>query len=248
MTTMRNDETEPPVRGILHPEGMRATRDIASGLAHEINNVLGVIIGNAHLARKHISDAAALERYLDEVRNAAEEGRELMRDLSVLAGDSSLQTRVLSLNDLVRTTVSGLEAPVTLDLSIRDPVARLNLWLAQDALGGVVRFMAATRTVASIRIATRLVGAAVALTIEDDGVSPSDDEIRLMFAPFAKIERRPNVKLMLAKLADLASRSAGFVTAGAREPHGLRIVLTLPIEERAPSGDGPGVPLAKQGV
>jgi len=248
MTITSEDEAESAGRGILHPEGMQATRDIASGLVHEINNVLGVIIGNAHLARKNASDAAALEKYLGEVRNAAEEGRELMRDLSALAGDSSLQARVLSLNDLVRNAVSGLETTATLDLSSRDPVARLNLWLVQDALGGVIQFMAATKTVASIRLATRVAGAAAVLTIEDDGVSPSDDEIRVMFTPFAKIDRRPNVKLKLAKVADLASRSAGFVTAGVREPHGLRIVLTLPIEKGAPSGDGPGVPLAKQGV
>ena len=245
---MSDDEAQPTGQGILHPEGMQATRDIAAGVAHEINNILGVIIGNAHLARKNISDAAALERYLGEVRSAAEEGRELMRDLSVLAGDNSLQTRILSLNDLVRTAVSGLATPATLDLSSRDPVARLNLWLAQDALGAVIQFMAAARTVASIRLATRVVGSAAALTIEDDGVSPSEAELRMMFTPFAKLDRRPNVRLALAKLADLASRSAGFVTAGVREPHGLRIVLTLPIEEVAPSGDGPGVPLAEQGV
>lgn len=244
-----SDEEAPPMgRGILHPEGMQATRDVAAGVVHEINNILGVIIGNAHLAKKNVSNPAALEKYMGEVRNAAEEGRELMRDLGDFAGDTPLQTRVLSLNDLVRNAVSDLEIGVTLDLSSGDPVARLNLWLAQDALGRLIQFMAATKTVASIRVATRVVGSAAVLTIEDDGVSPSDQELRAIFTPFAKIDRRPNVKLGLAKLADLAFRSAGFVTAGVREPHGLRIVLTLPIDEGAPSGDGPGVPLPQQGV
>lgn len=245
---MSDDETQPTGQGILHPEGMQATRDLAAGVVHEINNLLGVIIGNAHLAKKNISDAAALERYMNEVRNAAEEGRELMRDLSIFAGDRSIQPRALSLNDLVTNAASDLGALATLDLSSGDPVARLNLWLAQDALGAAIQFMAATKTVSSIRLATRVVGSAAALTIEDDGVSPSEDDLRVMFTPFAKLDRRPNVKLGLAKMADLASRSDGFVTAGVREPHGLRIVLTLPIDEGGPSGDGPGVPLAKQGV
>lgn len=245
---MSDDEANPSGRGILHPEGMQATRDLAAGLVHEINNILGVIIGNAHLARKHISDPSALEKYMGEVRDAAEGGRELMRGLSALAGSDSPQTRVLSLNDLVGNAVSGLEIPVTLDLSGEDPVVRLNLWLAQDALIGVVQFMAATKTVSAIRVATRLVGSAAVVTIEDDGVSPSDKDLRVMFAPFAKLHRRPNAQLGLTKLADLASRAAGFVTAGVREPQGLRVILTLPVEEGAASGDGPGVPLAKQGV
>lgn len=245
---MSDEDAASKGRGILHPEGMRATRDIAGGVVHEINNILGVIIGNAHLARKNASDPAAIEKYLGEVRNAAEEGRELMRDLAAFTSDNPVQTRVLSLNDLVTNAVSDLEVATTLDLSTRDPVARLNLWLAQDALGRLIRFMASTKTVASIRIATRVVGSAAVLTIEDDGVSPSEQDLRTLFTPFAKIDRRPSAKLGLAKLADLAFRSAGFVTAGVREPQGLRVVLTLPVDEDAPSGDGPGVSLPQKGV
>jgi len=244
-----SDEDAPSMgRGILHPEGIKATRELAAGLVHEINNILGVIIGNAHLAKKNASNPAANEKYLVEVRHAAEEGRELMRDLAAFASDNPLQTRVLSLNDLVTSAVSDLEAAVTLDLSSRDPVVRLNLWLAQDALGRLIQFMASTKTVASIRLATRVVGAAAVLTIEDDGVTPSDRDLRTIFTPFAKIERRPNAKLGLAKMADLAFRSAGFVTAGVCEPHGLRIVLTLPVDDDAPSGDGPGVSLPQKGM
>lgn len=245
---MSDEDAASKGRGILHPEGMQATRDIAGGVVHEINNILGVIIGNAHLARKNASDPAAIEKYLGEVRNAAEEGRELMRDLAAFTSDNPVQTRVLSLNDLVTNAVSDLEVATTLDLSTRDPVARLNLWLAQDALGRLIRFMASTKTVASIRIATRVVGSAAVLTIEDDGVSPSEQDLRTLFTPFAKIDRRPSAKLGLAKLADLAFRSAGFVTAGVREPQGLRVVLTLPVDEDAPSGDGPGVSLSQKGV
>jgi signal transduction histidine kinase len=245
---MSDDEARSMGRGILHPEGMQATKDVAAGVVHEINNILGVIIGNAHLAKKNASDLPAVEKYVGEVQNAAEEGRELMRDLAAFAGDNPLQTRVLSLNDLVRNAASGLDVAVTLDLNARDPVAQVNLSLAEDALGRLVQFMAATKTVASIRLATRVVGSAAVLTIEDDGVSPSEQDLRTIFTPFAKIDRRPNVKLGLAKMADLAFRSAGFVTAGVREPHGLRIVLTLPVDDGAGSGDGPGVPLPQQGV
>ena len=123
-----SDEHGPSMgRGILHPEGMQATRDVAVGIVHEINNILGVIIGNAHLAKKNASDPAAIEKYMGEVREAAEEGRELMRDLAAFASNNPVQTRVLSLNDLVRNAVSDLEDVTTLDLSTRDPVARLNL-------------------------------------------------------------------------------------------------------------------------
>lgn len=232
----------------MHPEGMQAVRDLAPGVVHEVNNILGVIIGNAHLAKKNASNPDALAKYMGEVRDAADEGRELMRQLSTLAADEPGRARVLSLNDLVTNAVSGLDSPVELDLSSEQPTVELDVWLAQEALSAVAKFMAATKSVASIRIVTRVVGSAAALTVEDDGASPTDKELRMFFTPFAKIDRRPKIGLNLTKLADLASRSGGYVAAGVREPRGLRIVLTLPVTAAEASGDGPGVPLSKKGM
>jgi K+-sensing histidine kinase KdpD len=245
---MTDDETQSPAKGILHPEGMQAVRDLASGVVHEVNNILGVIIGNVHLAKKNVSNVEAFEKYMGEVRDATEEGRDLMRHLAILAGEPSVRVRPLSLNDLMINAVSELEVPTELDLSAKDPTVQLDVWMAREALSGVVRFMARAKSVTSIRVATRVVGSAVALTIEDDGASPSGKELRALFAPFTKLDRRPKVGLELTALADLASRSGSYVTAGVRDPQGLRVVLTLPVSDGAASGDGPGVPLSKKGV
>jgi len=244
---MDDDESRPSTRGILHPEGMRAVRALSAGVVHEVNNILGVIIGNAHLAKKNATNPEALDKYLGEVRDAAEAGRELMRNLSILAGNE-FRARALSLNDVVINAVSGLEPPAELDLSGDEPTVSLDIWLAQDALSRVTQLMVATKTVTSVRVATRVVGAAAALTIEDDGTSPTERELDALFSPFAKLDRRPQVGLNFTKLADLAARSGGYVTAGARVPHGLRIVMTLPVVRGAGSGDGPGVSLPKQGT
>ncbi|KPK15071.1 MAG: hypothetical protein AMJ62_10840 [Myxococcales bacterium SG8_38] len=245
---MGASESPPDGKGILHPEGMQAVRDLAGGIVHEVNNILGVIIGNAHLARKHASNAEGVERYVAEVRNAAEEGRELMRNLAILAGEEPLRARALSLNDVVTNAIMGLKAQAELDLSSRNPTVELDLWLAQDALGGVARFMADTSAVTSMRIATRVVGTAVALTLEDDGASPTEKELRVLFTPFAKLDRRPKTGLSLTKLAHLASCFGGHVAATIREPNGLRIVMTLPVADTAASGNGPGMPLSKKGM
>lgn len=245
---MGEGDPPPDGRGILHPEGMRAARDLAAGVVHEVNNILGVIIGNAHLAKKNLANPSSLEKYMGELRDAAEEGRELMRHLGILAGGEVLRARVLSLNDLVENAVSGIKKPVEMDLSGEEPAVELDLWLAQDALGSVLRFMADTNTVSKLRVVTRVVGEAVALTFEDDGGSLSDKELRMLFAPFSKADRRPKTGIGLTKLADLAARFGGRVAAGAREPNGLRVVLTLPIAKPEASLDGPGVALSKKPV
>ncbi|MDH3199799.1 MAG: hypothetical protein OEM15_02795 [Myxococcales bacterium] len=228
-----NDDRERAGKGILHPEGMRAARNLATGVVHEVNNVLGVIIGNAHLVKKNLSSAEAVERYIVEVRNAAEEGREIMRQLSMLATDGAPRARVVSLNDLADQVVSGLKTPVDAELSIVDPAVRLDVWLAQDALLSVAGFLSATLPPTSLKVATRILGQAAMLTVEDDGPSPTNDELATLFAPFTKLGRRPKLGLELTKLAHLAERHEGHVAAAACEPHGLRIILTLPIVNEA---------------
>lgn len=228
-----NDDRERAGKGILHPEGMRAARNLATGVVHEVNNVLGVIIGNAHLAKKNLSSAEAIERYIVEVRNAAEEGREIMRQLSMLATDGSTRARVVSLNDLAHQVVSALTTPVDVELSVVDPTVRLDLWLAQDALSSVAGFLSATQPQTSVKVATRILGQAAMLTVEDDGPSPTNDELTTLFAPFTKLSRRPKVGLELTKLAHLAERHGGHVAAAACESQGLRVVLTLPIAKEA---------------
>lgn len=231
-------------RGILHPEGMQAARDLAVGIAHEINNVLGIIVGNSHLASKHASNPVSVARYIDEIRKAAEEGREIMRQLSAIAGEDPSHARSVSLNDLVHQLMQSVTKPSTTTLSAVEPRVSVDLWLAQDALGSVARFMTAATSVTRLHVATRILGDAAMLTLEDDGPDPSDLELASMFAPFARMEGRPKHGLDLTKLAYLAERAGGHVTAARNEPCGLRLVLALPMAE-AGSGDGPGVPLAK---
>lgn len=233
-------------KGILHPEGMRAARDLVAGVVHEINNVLGVVIGNAHLVRKNASNPSGVEKYAAEIKAAAEDGRELMRQLATLASEDSLRAKPLSLNDLAANALAGHAADLELDLSAKEPIVLLDLWLAQESLGALARFMAETKSVSRIRVATRIVGAAVALTFEDDGGTLTAKELRSLFVPFAKAERRPRPGVGLARLADLAARFGGHVAATNRQPHGLRVVLTFPMVAPS-SGNGPGMTPVKEG-
>ena len=114
--------------------------------------------------------------------------------------------------------------------------------MAHAAVVDAIRFMAEGKDVSAIDVTTRASGSEVELVFEDDGPTPSEGDIDAMFTPFSKLDRRPKVGMRLAKLADLASRFGGRVVAAARDPRGLRVVLTLPV---ASSGDGPGVALTE---
>lgn len=239
---MPDEDSAKGRKGILHPEGMRAVRELTVGLVHEVNNILGVIIGNAHLAQKQPTDAASVEKYIGEIRAAAEEGRLLMQELALLAGAGPRGGRAISINEAVAKAVSTLDTPVELGLDGGDPSVEIHPSMAHAALVDAIRFMAEGKDVSSIEVTTRVRGSEVELVFEDDGPSPSEVDIDAIFTPFAKLDKRPKVGMRLAKLADLASRFGGTIAAAARDPGGLRVVMTLPV---AASGDGPGVALTE---
>jgi len=64
---------------------MEALGRLAGGVAHDMNNLLGIILGQAEVARDHPEDAAGLRRRLERIINAVEQGSDLCRQLLVFA-------------------------------------------------------------------------------------------------------------------------------------------------------------------
>ena len=221
----------PTARGVLHPEGIRAARSLAAGVVHEINNVLGVILGNLHLGERQLPDDHPARKFLGEIKKAVEEGHEAMQNLSVIARDRVLKPRVWSLNDLVERAIAAVEAEIVSELCDLEPRVSTELWVAEGAIGSVIGWLAAAESTTVIKISTHLRGGEAELAIEGDGPTPSKAELASLFTPYADIAQRPKVALRLTKLADLAARSSGSVSADPRREGGVRITLRLPAVE-----------------
>ena len=71
----------------------------------------------------------------------------------------------------------------------------------------------------------------VVLDVSDDGPGVPPDQLPRIFDRFYRAgvpSRRPGSGLGLAIVAAIAAAHDGTVAAAARDPHGLRITLTLP--------------------
>ncbi len=228
------DEKDLVPRGILHPEGMRAAQELSRGLVHEINNILGVVIGNAHLADKHREDSDAVARYAEEVRDAAEQGRAIMRQLAALATDRAQDGHAgppVALNDVARQIQAIIGDSVSLLLSDGNPLVNVDLWLLQTTLAEAARIMAATPLVSEVRIRTDATSNEIRISLEDDGPAPTRDEIEGLFAPFARLADRPRLGLEWTKVAYLALMAGGTASADGSPLGGVRISVALPCGE-----------------
>jgi PAS domain S-box-containing protein len=83
---------------------MESIGRLAGGVAHDFNNMLGVILGNVDLALHQVDIAQPLHAELEEIRKAASRSADLTRQLMAFARKQTAAPKVLDLND----TVAGI--------------------------------------------------------------------------------------------------------------------------------------------
>ncbi len=83
---------------------MESIGRLAGGVAHDFNNMLGVILGHTEIALGQMDPADPLHTHLSEIRTAAERSADLTRQLLAFARKQTIAPRVLDLN----RTVDGM--------------------------------------------------------------------------------------------------------------------------------------------
>jgi diguanylate cyclase (GGDEF)-like protein len=85
---------------------MEAVGRLAGGVAHDFNNMLGVIIGYSDLLLDAVGSDDALRRRVEEIKKAGDRAASLTRQLLAFSRQQVLQQKVVDLNSLV----SGLKS------------------------------------------------------------------------------------------------------------------------------------------
>ncbi len=81
---------------------MEAIGQLAGGVAHDFNNILGVIIGYGDLIAEDLEPDSPLRKYVEEIRHAAVRATGLTQQLLVFSRKKKVQLVVLDLNDTVK--------------------------------------------------------------------------------------------------------------------------------------------------
>jgi signal transduction histidine kinase/DNA-binding response OmpR family regulator len=231
---------------LIQARKMEAVGQLTGGVAHDFNNLLTVVLGNVDIMGRKAEDDAKRQRRLDAIRQAAERGRDLTRQLLAFARRQHLAPVSLDVNALV-TGFAGLlrqavgEA-VTLSLDLHpeplcvhvDPTqletALLNLAVnARDAMpdGG------------TLTITTRPSPAAggggrwVQVEVRDSGVGISEDLRARVFEPFFTTkEVGKGSGLGLSQVYGFVNQSEGEVRIESEPGQGASFILSLPESDR----------------
>lgn len=238
-------------RQLQESQRIEAVGRLAGGVAHDFNNMLAVIVGNAELAREHLDAASPIHADLLEIIKAGRRSAELVKQLLAFARRQTIAPRVLDLNETIAGMLTMLKRiigetvrldwtpspdlwAVKLDPSQVDQVL-VNLTVnARDAMNGVGTVEISTAN-ASFPHATPEVpldipyGDYVQLRICDTGCGMDNITRAHIFEPF--FTTKPNgtgTGLGLSTVYGIVKQNRGFVQVSSKPGAGTRFDIYLP--------------------
>ena len=106
---------------------MEAVGRLAGGVAHDFNNMLGVIMGYTDLALRRLNAQEPLYHDLQEVNNAARRSADLTRQLLAFSRKQIVAPKVLNLNEAVTQQQKMLARLIGEDIELKF-IPRPDLW------------------------------------------------------------------------------------------------------------------------
>jgi two-component system cell cycle sensor histidine kinase/response regulator CckA len=102
----------------LQAQKMEAVGRLAGGVAHDFNNILGVIMGYSDISLDLIEPEHPVNKYLSEINKASQRAALLTRQLLAFSRQQVVFPKVLDLNGVVRNVTSMLLRMVGEDIAI----------------------------------------------------------------------------------------------------------------------------------
>jgi len=231
---------------------MESIGRLAGGVAHDFNNMLQVILGNAALALDGLPPQSPVWESLDEIQICAHRSADLTRQLLAFARKQTIAPKVLDLNETVTGMLKMLRRLIgeDIDLSWR-PGAELgsvmidpsqvdqllaNLCVnARDAMvgtGGKLTIETANIVCDEAYVAHQpeaQVGDYVRLAVSDNGCGLRPEVREHLFEPFFTTkEPGHGTGMGLATVYGIAKQNRGFITVYSELSRGTTFQIHLP--------------------
>lgn len=249
VTTQKRTEEQ-----LRQAQKMEAIGRLAGGVAHDFNNILGIVIACTELLRSRLPATGDSVEYLENIRKAAERGAALTRQLLSFSRQQPVHPTVLDLNERLREVAKLLRPLMGDDVEIRvlprsasaiieaDPsqIDQIVLNLAvnsRDAMprGGKLIIETAVQDFDEAFALLHPVmeaGKYVLLSVSDNGVGMERDTVARMFEPFFTTkETGKGTGLGLSTVYGIVKQSRGSIWVYSEPGRGTTFKVYLPSAE-----------------
>jgi len=230
---------------------LEAVGRLAGGVAHDFNNLLGIVTACTELLRRRV-DIESLE-YIDNIREAANRGAALTRQLLAFSRRQPVQTEILDLNERLKEAgkllkpLMGDDVEIVLPSRLTPAIVEsdpgqldqivLNLAVnSRDAMprGGKLIIETGVHDLdeAFAREHSMTPGRYVMLAVSDNGIGMDDATRSRIFEPFFTTkESGKGSGLGLATVYGIVKQCGGHIWVYSEVSHGTTFKIYLPSAE-----------------
>jgi two-component system NtrC family sensor kinase len=228
---------------LIHSEKLSALGQLVAGVAHELNNPLSAVLGNAYLAESKVTDPLVL-RHITGIREGAERAAQIVRNLLQFARKLSSSREDIDVGQLVERVLTLVaNAGVTQDITVvRDlapglPSTAGDPGQIQQVLLNLVTnaFQAMEDSGGRLTVRSRLSVAGLRIEVEDTGPGVPPEIRTRIFDPF--FTTKPVGKgtgLGLSVAHGIVAAHEGRVWVEEGPGGGARFVIDLPLRVATP--------------
>ncbi|MGL6094245.1 MAG: PAS domain-containing protein, partial [Fimbriiglobus sp.] len=226
---------------------------LAGGVAHDLNNALTVILGNAGVLRATPGLAAAGAGPLAEIENACQRAADLCQQITAYAGTGRVRSERIELNLAVRAAAGAIaaaacpQASITYDFADPSPATVADAHQFRQVLLNLVRNAADSGDSVHVRVSTGVTtlpdpdptarwspkpaaGAYAVLEVADDGRGMDAATLENLFRPFAELPGCGR-GLGLSAVHGIARSHRGAVSVVSVPGRGTTVRVALPLAE-----------------
>jgi PAS domain S-box-containing protein len=226
---------------VSRAQKMESIGTLASGVAHDFNNILGIILPNAELIKMRSEPTAPAVGFADVILRATRRAAQLTKQLLSLSRKDPVTLRTVTLNESVRTTGKLLSETVNrnirLDFDLTEEPTQiradetqieqvlLNLAInARDAMpdGGVLRFT------------TKLDQGNVVVRVSDTGTGIARETLPKIFDPFFTTkDKSKGTGLGLSVVYGIIKQIGGSIDVRSEVGAGTEFIISIPCTSEA---------------
>jgi PAS domain S-box-containing protein len=246
---------------LIQHEKMRALGELASGVAHDFNNILGIILGRAQLLQRIVTNPDA-QGGLRTIERAAYDGGETVRRIQDFARSRTerpfeavdLDALLEEVVEITRTRwkdqaeLRGIRIDVTRKPGGVPPVHGNASELREVYTNLIFNAVDAMPSGGTIEIRSRTADDEVVVEVEDTGTGMSERVASRIFDPFYTTKGAKGMGLGMSVVFGIINRHKGMITVASEPGRGTCFTIRLPAASENGSGgaveDVPSVPRA----
>lgn len=113
------EEKEKLSQQLIQAQKLESIGRLAGGVAHDYNNMLEVILGNAQLASMLIDSKEDIKSFLNEIINAAKRSADITKQLLTFARKDISEPQIVNLNHVIENMMKMLKRLIGEDIELK---------------------------------------------------------------------------------------------------------------------------------